>query len=104
MMKKAHQPLHRFNAAKLLKTDEMISVFMNEAFETGDAAYIAQAIGIAARAKSMMRVAQESRLYREQLYRSFSEQGNPTLRSLPAVLDALGLNLAVKSKPLQQTI
>jgi len=49
----------------------------------------------------MMQVARKSGLCREQLYRSFSEQGNPTLRNLLAVLDALGLTLTVKSKPLQ---
>jgi len=47
MMKIAEQ-LTPFDAAKLLETDEMISVFMSEAFKTGDAAYIAQAIGTAA--------------------------------------------------------
>jgi len=103
-MMKIAERLTPFDAAKLLETDEMISVFMSEAFKTGDAAYIAQAIGTAARAKSMMQVARKSGLCREQLYRSFSEQGNPTLRNLLAVLDALGLTLTVKSKPLQQTV
>jgi len=74
--------------------------YMSEAFKTGDAAYIAHAIGTAARAKSMMEVARESGLNRENLYRSFSEQGNPTLRSLLAVIEALGLRLDVQ--PIQQ--
>jgi len=102
IMTKTSEQLTQFDAAKLLETDEMISTFMNEAFKTGDATYIAHAIGTAARAKSMIQVARESGLCREQLYRSFSKQGNPTLRSLLAVLDALGLTLTVKSKVLQQ--
>jgi len=47
-----------------------------------------------------MEVSRESGLNRENLYRSFSEQGNPTLRSLLAVIEALGLRLDVQ--PIQQ--
>jgi len=89
-----------FDAAHWLDDKQSIAYFMNEAFKTGDAAYIAHAIGTAARAKSMMEVARESGLNRENLYRSFSEQGNPTLRSLLAVIEALGLRLDVQ--PIQQ--
>jgi len=89
-----------FDAAHWLDDEQSIAYFMSEAFKTGDAAYIAHAIGTAARAKSMMEIARESGLNRENLYRSFSEQGNPTLRSLLAVIEALGLRLDVQ--PIQQ--
>jgi len=85
-----------FDAAQLLDSEEAIAVFMDEAFKTNDAAYIAHAIGVAARAKSMTRVASETGLAREQLYRSFSAQGNPTLQSLIAVMNALGFSLAAR--------
>jgi probable addiction module antidote protein len=35
-------------------------------------------------------------LLREQLYRSFSEDGNPTLKSTLAVMKALGIELTAK--------
>jgi len=92
------EDLIAFDVAEMLKTDEMIAVFLDEAFKTGEAAYIAHSLGIAARAKSMIKVAQDSGLCREQLYRSFSEQGNPTLRSLLAVMQAMGLRLAVQPR------
>jgi len=85
-----------FDAAQFLDSDEALAVFMDEAFKTNDATYIAHAIGVAARAKSMSRVADETGLAREQLYRSFSAQGNPTLQSLIAVMKALGLSLAAR--------
>jgi len=85
-----------FDAAEMLKTPEMVAVFLDEAFKSGDAAYIAHSLGIAARAKSMMQVARESGLNREHLYRAFSEQGNPTLRNLLSVMQALGLRLSVQ--------
>lgn len=84
-----------FSAA--LVDDEEIAFFMADALETGDAAYIAKALGIVARAKGMTDVATETGLSREQLYRSFSEEGNPTLKSTLAVMKALGIELTTKA-------
>jgi probable addiction module antidote protein len=36
-------------------------------------------------------IAEETRSSREQLYRAFSEDGNPTLKSTLAVMKALGI-------------
>jgi len=80
-----------------LGSEEAIAVFMADAFETGDSAYIAKALGVVARAKGMSQIARETDLSREQLYRSFSAQGNPTLKTTLAVLHALGLELTAKS-------
>jgi len=44
----------------------------------------------------MTSVATETGLSREQLYRSFSEEGNPTLKSTLAVMKALGIELTIK--------
>jgi probable addiction module antidote protein len=41
-------------------------------------------------------VAEKANLNPTQLYRTLSEQGNPELRSLSAVLKAMGLRLAVE--------
>jgi probable addiction module antidote protein len=69
---------------------------MAEAFESGDAGYIAHALGVVARAKGMTQIASQSGLSREQLYRSFSENGNPTLKTTIAVMKALGIELTAK--------
>jgi probable addiction module antidote protein len=82
-----------FDPADLLKSDEAIEVFLADAFETGDAAHIASAIGVAARAKGMTHISRETGLAREQLYRSLSAGGNPTLETTLAVLKALGFQL-----------
>ena len=70
---------------------------MGEAFQTNDAGYIAHALGIVARAKGMTEIAGQTGLSREQLYRSFSENGNPTLKTTLAVMNALGLELTAKA-------
>jgi len=44
----------------------------------------------------MAQIAAQTGLSREQLYRSFSESGNPTLKTTLAVMKALGLDLSVK--------
>ena len=41
-------------------------------------------------------VAEKANLNPTQLYRTLSEEGNPELRSLSAILKAMGLRLAVK--------
>jgi len=59
------------------------------AFEDGDPALIAAAIGDAARAHGMTRMAQETGLAREALYRALSESGNPEFTTVLKVLRAL---------------
>ncbi|WP_312583841.1 addiction module antidote protein [Atlantibacter sp.] len=88
--------LTSYDPASALINDDEIAVFMADALETGDAAYIAKAIGVVARAKGMARIASETGLSREQLYRSFSDQGNPTLKTTLSVMKALGIELTTK--------
>lgn len=85
-----------YDPANALVDDEEIAVFMADALETGDSAYIAQALGVVARAKGMAHIAEQTGLSREQLYRSFSDKGNPTLKTTLAVMKALGLGLTVR--------
>jgi probable addiction module antidote protein len=85
-----------YDPAVALVDDTEIAVFMAEALETGDASYIAKCVGVVARAKGMAGIAEETGLSREQLYRSFSEDENPTLKSILAVTKALGIELTAK--------
>lgn len=85
-----------FDPAKYLKSEEGIAIFMAEAFKTGDVTYIAHALGVVARAKGMTQIAEKTGLSREQLYRSFSENGNPTLKTTLAVMKALGITLTAE--------
>lgn len=85
-----------FDVADLLTSDDAIEAFLTEAMETGDAGFIASALGTVARAKGMTNVARETGLAREHLYKSLSQSGNPTLETTLAVLKALGFHLAPK--------
>ena len=90
------EKLTTFDPAEDLSSDEAIALFMDEAFRTGDVGYIAHALGVVARAKGMTQIATETGLSREQLYRSFSETGNPTLKTTLAVMKALGVELSAR--------
>ena len=90
------EQLYTYDPAEALDSPEAIKVFLDDAFETGDAAYIAKALGVVAKAKGMGDIASKTGLSREQLYRSFSDKGNPTLKTILAVMQALGLTMAAK--------
>ena len=90
------EKLTTYDPAEDLSSDAAIATFMAQAFETEDAGYIAHALGVVARAKGMTQIASETGLSREQLYRSFSENGNPTLKTTIAVMKALGIELTAK--------
>lgn len=89
--------LYPYDSAKFLTNEEAIAAYMNSAFETGDSVHIAKALGVVARAKGMNNISQQADLSREQLYRSLSEQGNPTLKTILAVMQALGFDLMIKA-------
>ena len=86
--------LTSFDAAATLRDSDAIAEYMAAAFETQDSSYVSHALGVVARAKGMSEIARESGLSREHLYRSFSENGNPTLKSILAVMDVLGVQLS----------
>jgi probable addiction module antidote protein len=95
-MTKKTEKLTAYDPAEDLTSDKGIATFMAEAFATEDAGYIAHALGVVARAKGMSQIANETGLSREQLYRSFSANGNPTLKTTIAVMKALGIELTAK--------
>ncbi|MEX0606058.1 MAG: addiction module antidote protein [Marinobacter sp.] len=88
--------IYDYDPAAALDNEESIAVFLGDALETGDSIYIAKAMGVVARAKGMTELARETGLSREQLYRSFSERGNPTLKTMLAVMQALGVDLTAR--------
>jgi probable addiction module antidote protein len=85
-----------YDPAEDLVSAEAIAVFLTEAFRTEDAGYIAHALGVVARAKGMAEIASRTGLSRVQLYRSFSTAGNPRLKTILAVMSALGVELSAR--------
>jgi probable addiction module antidote protein len=82
-----------WDAAEHLVTTEDMVLYLEAAFEEGDASLIAAALGDIARAKGMTEVARNSGLGRESLYKALSSNGNPELATVLRVMGALGLRL-----------
>lgn len=87
-----------FDAANYLRTEEDILYYLEAAMEGNDPKHIASALGDIARSKGMSEVARKAGLGRQALYNALSENGNPTLETLMAVLGALGLQLSVQKR------
>ncbi|MEJ0063646.1 MAG: addiction module antidote protein [Alphaproteobacteria bacterium] len=87
-----------YDSAEYLDSDEAINAYMEEALETDDPAFIAQALGTIARARGMSKVAKQSGLSRESLYKALSADGNPEFGTVMRVMQALGLKLSVKAQ------
>ena len=84
-----------FDAAEYLVDAEAQAELLAEAFETGNSAFIANALGVVARARGMTAIARDAGVTREALYKALSETGDPKLSTLLGVLRALGVKLSV---------
>ena len=82
-----------WDAADHLKTQADVVAYLEAAFEDGDPAVVAAALGDIARAKGMTKIAQRAGLGRESLYKALSQDGNPELATVLRVVRALGLRL-----------
>jgi len=81
-----------------LKDPEEAAAYLNAALEDDDPRAFLLALRNVAEAHGFTRLAEESGLNRQALYRALSEQGNPRLESLAALLGALGLRLTVGAR------
>lgn len=77
---------------------EALETFVADAFETGDSAHIAAALGVVARAKGMSALVIQTGMSREQLDQSLSAIGNPTLETTLAVMKAFGMGVGVTTR------
>ncbi len=84
-----------YDSAAYLKTKEDVAAYLEAAFEEGDAALIAHALGVVARAEGMTEVAKQAGLTRASLYKALSADGNPEFSTVLKVVQALGLKMRV---------
>jgi probable addiction module antidote protein len=87
-----------FDAALVLDTPEAIEAYLADAFESEDPAMIAHAIGVVARAKGMTRMAEETGLTRQALYKALSPDGRPEFATVLKALRAVGFKLAPRMR------
>ena len=82
---------------KRLKNPALQAAYLNVVLEEGDRKMLLKALRNVAEANGgMRRLAEKTKLSRENLYRTLSEKGNPELSSLDLIIRALGLVLRVE--------
>jgi probable addiction module antidote protein len=86
----------KFDAAKYLDHPETIAAYLNDAFESKNAAEIALALGTVARAAGMTKISEHTGLGRESLYKSLSGDVMPNFDTVQRVLHSFGLKLVVE--------
>ena len=92
--------LHDEAMAEMLKQDPAYALeLLNSILEDGEQGELLVVLRQMARAfGGVQNIAEKANLNPTQLYRTLSEQGNPELRSLSAILKAMGFRLAVGRK------
>jgi probable addiction module antidote protein len=84
----------RFDAADYLNTRDAQVEYLTAAYETGDPEFIRDAYNLVARARGMTRIAAETGLSRESLYKALGESGNPEFGTMMRINRALGITLS----------
>lgn len=82
-----------FDIADYLDNDEVIIEYLNAALEDPDPALFLVALGNVARARGMTRLANDSGLGRESLYKALAPGAKPRYDTIHRIVHALGLNL-----------
>jgi probable addiction module antidote protein len=92
-MNMAKTKTKKYDVANHLRTPKEMALYLDACIDEsdGDAAFIARALGDIARAQGMARVARNSGLSRESLYKALSGERNPDFATVLKVSRALGL-------------
>lgn len=94
-----------YDTAEFLRTPEEIADFLEEIFKNyGDEPKtVIKALGTAARAQGMQKIAKATGLQRQGLYKSLSEDGNPSFETVLKVINAVGMDLMPVRRKAQVT-
>jgi probable addiction module antidote protein len=85
-----------FDMASHLTNEEDIAAYLTMVIEDGDAAELAHALGVAARARGMSEVAKAAGITREALYKALRPNASPRFDTISKVCKALGVRLEAK--------
>lgn len=88
----------RYDTAEFLTDEETIRYYLEEAFQSGDAAVIARALGNVARARNMTHLARETGMSRSSLYKALSGEVSPEFVTILKIANALGYRLTLEPR------
>lgn len=84
--------------AELRSDADYAAEYLSAAKADSSEAFLVALRDVAEARKGMRRVAKDAKVNRESLYRALSKKGNPSVSTLYAVLDALGIDVKFVAK------
>ena len=94
-MKKNDAEISDLDVADLLKTEEDVKLFLEEALAENDPVLWQHCLGHAARSAGMAKIAERAGLNRESLYKALKGDAHPRFETIMRVLKAMGLRLSI---------
>ena len=87
------EKISKFDASDYLTDEASIAEYLNALLEEGDQDLLLSGIGDIAKARGMSRIAEQSGLGRESLYKAFAQGAKPRFDTVMRVLHSLGVDL-----------
>lgn len=87
--------LPTFDLEEHLETEEEIATYLQLVIDEDDAAELAHALGVVARARGMTQIATATGIGRESLYKALRAGSQPRFDTINRVMNALGVKLTV---------
>jgi len=86
-----------FDVSQYLDSKEMIAEYLSQVLEDGDMDEVLEAIKHIAKAKGISKIAKDTGLGRESLYKTFQSGAKPRFETVMKVLNSLGIKLQVSA-------
>jgi probable addiction module antidote protein len=85
----------RYDSADHLETEDDVAAYLDAVMEEGgdDPTYVTRALGVVARARNISKLARDTGMSREGIYKALSEEGNPSFATVAKIAGALGLRI-----------
>ena len=97
---KAKNPLGLapYDPADYLRTPQEVAMYLEAFFEDGvDHEALMHALGVVARARGMSKLAKETGISRQGLYKAIAKDGNPSFETVMKIVGAFGVRLSAQA-------
>jgi probable addiction module antidote protein len=85
----------KFEASDYLRNDKVIAEYLSLAAQDENPAVLLKAIAAVAKAKGMAKVARDSGLGRESLYKSLADGAKPRFETIAQIMRALNVRMVI---------
>lgn len=86
----------KFAASDYLDSEEMIAEYLSAALEDDNPDVFLSALGDAVKARGIAKVAKDSGLRRERLFKALAPRAKPHYETVRKVMDAIGVKITVQ--------